>query len=126
MKKQTGLTLIGFVFILIIVGFFAYAAMKLVPAYTEYFGVVKAMNALATEPGLSSKSPEEIQQELAFKGSFQYVDDKTFSPQNVKIKNGPTGGVLEVKYDKDIPFIYNIDFLLHFDKTVPLKADVPG
>ncbi|HJU07254.1 MAG TPA: DUF4845 domain-containing protein [Rhodanobacteraceae bacterium] len=120
MKKQQGITLIGFVFVLIIVGFFIYMAMKLVPAYAEYMGVVKAMKTLAAEPDLASKTPEQIQSDLAFKGSFQYVDDKTFSPQNIHIKNGPGGGTLQVKYDKDIPFLYNIDFLLHFDKTVPL------
>ncbi len=120
MKRQQGLTLIGFVFILIIVGFFAYMAMKLVPAYAEYMGVVKAMKTLAAEPDLASKTPEEIHRDLAFKGSFQYVDDKTLSSQNIHIKNGPGGGTLQVKYDKDIPFLYNIDFLLHFDKTVPL------
>ena len=120
MKRQQGLTLIGFVFILIIVGFFAYMAMKLVPAYAEYMGVVKAMKQLAAEPDLANKTPEEIQRDLAFKGSFQYVDDKTFSAQNIHIKNGAGGGTMQVKYDKDIHFIYNIDFLLHFDKTVPL------
>lgn len=122
MKKQQGLTLIGFIFVLIIAGFFAYAAMKLVPAYAEYMGVVKAMKAVAAEPDIVSKSPSEIQQELSFKGSFQYVDDSTFSPNNVRIKTGPGGGTLQVKYAKDIPFIYNIDLLLHFDKTVPLVA----
>lgn len=126
MKKQTGLTLIGFLIVLIIVGFFAYAAMKLVPAYAEYMGVVKAMNAVASEPDIATKSPEELQRDLGFKGSFQYVDDKTFSPENVHIKNGPGGGTLQVKYDKDIPFIYNIDLLLHFDKTVLLKSDIAG
>ncbi|HEX6614401.1 MAG TPA: DUF4845 domain-containing protein [Rhodanobacteraceae bacterium] len=120
MKKQQGITLIGFVFVLIFFAFFAYAGMKLVPAYTEYLGVVKAMKAVASEPDLATKSPEEIMRDLAFKGSFQYVDDKTFSPQNVHIKNGPGGGTMQVKYDKDIPFMYNIDFLLHFEKTVPL------
>jgi hypothetical protein len=120
MKKQQVITLIGFVFVLIFFAFFAYAGMKLVPAYTEYLGVVKAMKAVASEPDLATKSPEEIMRDLAFKGSFQYVDDKTFSPQNVHIKNGPGGGTMQVKYDKDIPFMYNIDFLLHFEKTVPL------
>ncbi|MGN6313707.1 MAG: DUF4845 domain-containing protein [Rhodanobacteraceae bacterium] len=122
MKKQQGITLIGFVFVLIIAAFFAYAAMKLVPAYTEYMGVVKAMKAVASEPDLATKTPLEIQRELAFKGSFQYVDDSTFSPQNLRIKNGPGGGTMEIKYDKDIPFLYNIDFLLHFEKTVPLSG----
>jgi len=126
MKKQQGITLIGFVFVLAIAGFFAYAAMKLVPAYTEYLGVVKAMKAVASEPDLATKSPQDIQRDLAFKGSFQYVDDKTFSAQNLTIKNGPGGGTLQVKYDKDVPFIYNIDFLLHFDKTVPLGGGATG
>lgn len=126
MKRQQGITLIGFVFALAIVGFFIYMAMKLVPAYSEYMGVVKAMKQLASEPDLATKTPEQIQQELAFKGSFQYVDDSTFSAQNVHIKNGPGGGTLQVKYDKDIPFLYNIDFLLHFDKTVPLAGNNDG
>ena len=126
MKKQQGITLIGFVFVLAIAGFFAYMAMKLVPAYSEYMGVVKAMKAVATEPDLATKSPQEIQRDLAFKGSFQYVDDKTFSAQNITIKNGPGGGTLQVKYDKDVPFVYNIDFLLHFDKTVPLGGGTTG
>jgi type II secretory pathway pseudopilin PulG len=126
MKKQQGITLIGFLFVLAIVGFFAYMAMKLVPPYSEYLGVVKAMKAVASEPDLAAKSPEEIQRDLAFKGSFQYVDDKTFSAQNIKIKNGPGGGTLQVKYDKDVPFLYNIDFLLHFDKTVTLASGATG
>ncbi|TLY49756.1 MAG: DUF4845 domain-containing protein, partial [Gammaproteobacteria bacterium] len=36
--KQKGLTLISMVIVMCVVGFFAYAAMKLIPAYTEYFG----------------------------------------------------------------------------------------
>jgi len=40
--KQSGVTLIGFLVILLVVGFFGYMAMKLVPSYTEYGGVVKA------------------------------------------------------------------------------------
>ncbi|HET6913883.1 MAG TPA: DUF4845 domain-containing protein [Rhodanobacteraceae bacterium] len=126
MNKQQGITLIGFLFVLAIAGFFAYMAMKLVPAYSEYMGVVKAMKEVATEPDLATKSPQEIQRDLAFKGSFQYVDDKTFSAQNITIKNGPGGGTLQVKYDKDVPFVYNIDFLLHFDKTVPLGGGTTG
>ncbi len=126
MNKQSGITLIGFLILLIVAGFFAYAAMKLVPAYVEYMGVVKAMNTVASEPDVTSKSPEEIQRDLSFKGSFQYVDDSTFKPENIIIKNGAGGGTLQVKYDKDIPFIYNIDFLLHFDKTVLLKPSAAG
>lgn len=124
-KQQQGLTLIGFIFVLIIAGFFALMAMKLVPAYVEYFGVVKAMKALAEEPDAASKSLGEIRSDLNFKASFQYVDDSTLrNGQSVRIDRTRGKANLVVDYDKKVPFIYNISFLLHFTKTVPLSGNV--
>lgn len=122
--KQSGVTLIGFLVILFVVGFFGYMAMKLVPAYTEYMGVVKAMNGIATD-GTSGKSLDEIRRDLMYKFSMQYVGDNTIVPTNITIvrNNGGTS-VLHLAYDKDIPFMYNIDFLLHFEKSVPLQGNV--
>jgi hypothetical protein len=122
--KQSGVTLIGFLVILLVVGFFGYMAMKLVPSYTEYGGVVKAMNGIASS-GTSGKSLDEIRRELLRKMDFQYVDDATVKPTDITISrdNGGTS-VLHVAYDKDIPFMYNIDFLLHFEKSVPLQGNV--
>jgi len=125
MKRQSGITLIGFLIILVVVAFFGYTAMKLVPAYMEYLGVVKAMNQIAAEPNLASKTPEQIRSDLGFKGSFQYVDDDTLGANSVHIVNSANGGsVLQVSYDKKIPWIYNIDFLVHFEKSLPLKMQV--
>ena len=124
MKRQSGITLVGFVIILVVVAFFGYTAMKLVPAYMEYMGVVKAMNQIATEPNLASKSPEQIRSDLGFKGSFQYVDDATLKGGNIQILNSSSGSVLQVSYDKKIPWLYNIDILVHFQKSVPLKVQL--
>ncbi|HET6803821.1 MAG TPA: DUF4845 domain-containing protein [Frateuria sp.] len=122
-SKQTGITLIGFLVILIVVAFFGYMAMRLVPAYSEYMGVTKAMNQVSTE-GADGKSLDEIRRDLLFKMGFQYVDDATIQPQDITIDRS-NGTQLRVSYDKQIPFIYNIDFLLHFDKSVPLQGNVP-
>jgi Tfp pilus assembly major pilin PilA len=122
-NKQTGITLIGFLVILVVVAFFGYAAMKLVPAYTESMGVTKAMNQIATS-GVEGKSLDEIRRDLLFKMGFQYVDDATIQPQDITVERASTGSVLHVNYDKQIPFVYNIDFLLHFDKSVPLQGNV--
>jgi hypothetical protein len=123
-SKQSGVTLIGFLFIMAIVGFFAFMAMKLFPSYSEYMGVVKAMNQVATE-GTNGKTLDDIRRGLMFKMNFQYVDDATIKPADITIKRD-AGGVsqLQVAYDKDIPFMYNIDFLLHFNKSVPLQGNV--
>ena len=122
-SKQTGITLIGFLLVLAVGVFFAYMGMKLVPAYTEYAGVVKAMSQISSE-GVDGKSLDEIRRELMFKLGFQYVDDATIHPSDITIGPGPGGNELRVSYDKDIPFMYNIDFLIHFDKAVPIQGNV--
>lgn len=121
--KQSGITLIGFVFLLAIVGFFAFMAMKLVPAYTEFMGVSKAMNQIVTA-GTQGKTLDDIRRDLMFKMNFQYVDDATIKPKDITVTRAANGATLNVVYDKVIPFIYNIDFLLHFQKSVPLGGDV--
>ncbi len=123
-SKQSGVTLIGFLFIMAIVAFLGYMAMKLVPSYSEYMGVVKAMNQVASE-GTNGKTLDDIRRGLMFKMGFQYVDDATIKPADITIKRDAGGASqLQVSYDKEIPFMYNIDFLLHFNKSVPLQGNV--
>ena len=121
-SRQSGITLIGFIIVLAVLGFFAFMAMKLVPSYIEYGGVVKALNQIASEPG--SDDIEQVRRQLAFKMSFQYVDDSTIKPKDVTIQRTGNASVLRVSYDKVIPFLYNIAFLVHFEKSVPLKSAV--
>jgi hypothetical protein len=121
-NKQAGITLIGFLVVLAVVAFFGYMAMKLVPAYTEFMGVSKAMTQVSTE-GLDGKSLDDIRRDLLFKMGFQYVDDATIQPQDITIDRS-RGTQLHVAYDKQIPFVYNIDFLVHFEKSVPLQGNI--
>jgi hypothetical protein len=123
-SKQSGVTLIGFLFIMAIVAFIAYMAMKLLPSYSEYMGVVKAMNQVSTE-GTNGKSIDDLRRALMFKMSFQYVDDATIKPADITIVRDSGGAnQLHVVYEKKIPFMYNIDFLLHFEKSVALQGNV--
>ena len=121
-SKQTGITLIGFLVVLMVVGFFGFMAMKLVPAYIEFMGVGKAMTQLASEGG--THSPEQVRSDLMKKLDFQYVSDDAVSPQDVTIKRVGNAAQLNVSYDKRIPFMYNIDFMLHFEKSVALQGNI--
>ena len=118
---QKGITMIGFAMMLCIVGFFAYTAMKLIPVYTEYFGVVKSMKGLQTEPNIESKSIEEIRANLNVKFDLQYVSDKDVPPKAIQLITANGQRSLRIAYDIDVPYIYNVDLLIHFDKTVDLS-----
>ena len=123
-SRQSGITLIGFLMIMIIVGFFIFMAMKLLPSYSEAMGVSKSMNQIATA-GTNGKSLDDIRRDLMFKLGFQYVDSSVVKPADITITRDSGGAsTLNVNYDKTIPFMYNIDFLLHFNKSVPLQGNV--
>jgi Tfp pilus assembly major pilin PilA len=122
-SKQAGITLMGFLIVLAVIGFFAFMGVKLFPSYTEYAGVVKAMNQIASE-GVEGKSLDQVRRELMFKLGFQYVDDATIQPSDINFQQGANGNELHVAYDKQVPFMYNVDFLIHFDKSVPVRGNV--
>ena|SRR5579883_3405865 len=125
-NPQQGISLIGFLFLLVIVGFFAYTAMLLIPAYTEYFGVVKAMKAVAEDVGAANMPIEQIRGKLDFNMSLQFVGDKTVPPNAIKFNTQGGARILQVVYDKQIPFLYNVSLLVHFDHSENLSPANTG
>jgi len=116
-KKSSGMTLIGFIFVLMIVGLFAYAGFKLVPHYVEFEGVKDSMKTLQKQWG--GGSPAQIRKDLDRIFYTSYVD--SVKPQHVKVVRGNGGYVVTVKYDVREPFIGNLDFLMHFQNQVTLR-----
>jgi len=125
-NRQQGLSIIGFLILLAVVGFFAYAAMLLIPAYTEYFGVVKAMKGLAEDPTVANMPIEQIRRKLDFDMNIQYVGDKTVPPNGVKLNTQGGARILQVVYDKQIPFLYNVSLLVHFEHAENLTSPNTG
>lgn len=128
MKRQSGISMVGFVIILIILAFFGYTLMKLVPAYMDYFSVSKALTTVATNAQSSSGGMDlsELHRQLQLQEISQYFDDSDVSQDNLHVVTNPNGGsMLQLSYDKKIPWIYNIDLLLHFQKSVPVRRAEP-
>ena len=127
MQRQSGITLIGFVIILIVAAFFVYTGMKLVPAYMDYLNVAKALNTVASQSTAGNMSVAEVQRQLQTQQITQYFGDSDIEANNLSVSSSPNGGtVLKLAYDKKIPWLYNIDFLIHFEKSVPLKLQSQG
>jgi len=121
-RNAKGITLIGFVIMLCVVGFFAYLALRLVPMYIEYFGVVKAMEQLRTEGGASTKTLDQIRRDLHFKFDTEYVDNDDVPPSAITLKREAGAATLRIAYEKRVPFVYNIEIVGVFDKSMNLTA----
>jgi len=114
-RNQGGMTLIGFVIVLAVVGFFAYIGMKLFPMYSEYYAVKQALKGLQAEPGIADQDPAKIQ-DLFFRRLYiSYAED--VKPENVKIERIDAGWKMSVSYEVRKPLVYNLDVVGKFDAS---------
>jgi hypothetical protein len=122
-SRQSGITLLGFIIVLAVVGFFAFLGMKLFPAYSEYYNVVSAMEQIAREPGSSRWSPAEILTSLEKRMYINFVDEKYVNKRSFQIKRSGTGYTLSVKYERREPMLYNLDYVAKFERTVHIGTN---
>jgi hypothetical protein len=115
--RQSGLTLIGFIVVLSVVGFFAFVGMKLFPVYTEYYAVVTDMKGIQSEPGVANMSPQKIRDLLDRRFYISYVE--SVKKENIFITRN-NGYNLTIKYEVRRPLVANLDFVAKFEKTVDL------
>jgi hypothetical protein len=115
-RTQRGITLIGFIIVLGVVGLFAYVGMKLFPMYMEYYGVKQAMRALASEPGIGEAEPRKIR-DLFFRRLYVNYSDDNVTNDDVDITRSGDGWQMVVKYEVRKPMIANLDVVGRFEST---------
>lgn len=112
-RNQSGITLIGFILVLAMVGVFAYMGMKLLPMYSEYYSVKQALQGLAGEPGITTKDPAKVK-DLFFRRLYiSYAEN--VKPQHVKIERKGSSYLMTVKYEIRRPLIANLDVVGRFE-----------
>ena len=118
-RTQGGMTLIGFIIVLGVVGLFAYVGMKLFPMYSEYYSVRSAMKGLANEPGVADMDPAKVQ-DLFFRRLYiSYAEN--VKPANVKIARKDAGYLMTVDYEVRKPLIANLDVVGKFNTEQELR-----
>jgi hypothetical protein len=117
-REQSGITLLGFLVVLMVVGFFAFLIMRLFPVYTEYYGLRQAMKAVALEPGITTRSPEQVKQLLDTKLYISYVTSVKKNHMRVTRQGGDY--LLNVRYEVRGPLLYNLEYVATFDHTETL------
>lgn len=117
-RNQSGLTLIGFVMVLALVGLFAYVGMKLFPMYSEFYSVKQALKGLAAEPGIANTDPAKVKDLLFRRLYVSYAEN--VKPNNVKITRDGKGYVITVSYEVRRELIGNLDVVGKFEASEDL------
>ena len=114
-RNERGMTLLGFVIVLAVVGFAAYVAMRLFPMYQEYYSVRSAMKGLAAEPGIGTRDPARIQ-DLFFRRLYINYSENV-KKEHVKLRRVDNGWEMEVDYEVRRPLVGNLDVVGKFQST---------
>jgi len=124
-KNQHGITFIGFLFVTGVAVFFVYMGIRLIPVYIEHYGITKSMKMVQGEITTSQiPSVDQIRGSLYKKFDIQYVDSNSVPPQSIKINYQNGGAVLQIAYEKRVPFMYNIDFVVKYENSVSLSRGI--
>ena len=116
-RRQRGVTMIGWIFLLIPVAIVGYAGLRAGPEYFNYYKVVTALKETASQ----LKSDETLTAQtirFAIDKRFDtgYIDSPT--AQEIEVKKGENGWEMTADYEKTEPVFGNLFLLMSFKKTV--------
>jgi hypothetical protein len=113
-KRQEGVTAVGWLIILALIGFFVLLALKMVPSYLEFYKIVSTLESIESEGAMDS--PREIRKLLERRFDISYVHSIT--PNQVSVKSAGTNWNVTADYDSRVHLFANVDVVMSFYKQV--------
>lgn len=117
-ERQRGLTVIGMLLLIVVLGFMALVAMKVIPMYIQYFTIKSTIESIRKEPQLAQMGLMEIQTAIQKRFDIGYVDKIT--AKDLKLRNDRSGRVLDLVYEDDQPLFYGLHIVLKVNEAIPL------
>ena len=114
-RQQAGITALGMVFLVMFVGIFAFGAIRLVPVYLNYMKIVGVVDGLVTEFEGQNATRSAVRGSLQRRFDVDSVGQIHY--RDIAVTQVDGGWQVSAVYDHATPFIANILFTVHFDKT---------
>ena len=114
-RRQVGATLLGYIILVLFVGVFVFGTLRLAPVYLNYMKVVGVVDGVFNEFDGQAPTRAAIRSSISRRFDVESVSIITFRDVTVTQVDG--GFEVAAVYDHPAPFIGNISFLVHFDKS---------
>lgn len=117
-RRQRGVTFIGWLILLIPVAILGYVGIRLVPIYLNYMRVAHSVEQTATDmkaDDAATLTPLLIRAALARHFDIESI---TFPDiKDVAVTRDGTGWTIEAKFEDSAPLFGNISLVVDFDKV---------
>jgi len=114
MRKQRGVSLLGLIMGLAIVGFVAIMAAKLMPAYLEYMAVKKVLAAMEAAGDLKG-TVRDIRYNFDKRNAIE--DIKSIRSDDLEVTKDGAQAVVTATWSVRVPMVHNINACLDFYVT---------
>ncbi len=114
-SRQAGVTTLGFIILALFIGLFAFGAIRLTPVYLNYMKVVGVVDGVVTE--FDGQKPTRQAMRTSISRRFDVESVSVITAREVTVTAVDGGFNVSAVYDHTSPFIGNISFSVHFDKT---------
>ena len=113
MRRERGLTIVGFVFVAVVVVTVALIGFRVMPAYVEYYSVQKALQTALEESPTGNIA--EIRRAFDRKISAGYVE--SVRPTDIQVSRQGNVITASIAWQRVLHMIGNASILLEFDAT---------
>lgn len=117
--RQQGMTLLGWVFLLAVLGFLVLLALRLMPAYMEYFSVVNSVKSVAEQ---STAETPFTEMRRGISRRFQVNSISDVRADDIGIVRDGDGIYLHVDYEVRRPVMGNVDAIVSFERRFEVGA----
>lgn len=121
MKKQHGMTMISWLVILAVIGFFIMIGLRIGPVYMEHYTIKNILESIQNEPLISRKPVGEIRMMLLKRLDINNIRD--LNREHIKIRRAGGVTTIEIDYEKRRPIAGNLDVIMMFNESVELIAN---
>ncbi len=112
--RQCGISVLGLITVLILIGFVGLMVMRLVPVYMESFEVGGIVNGLAEDSSLHGATHAQLRQALNRRFSVNNI--QSVDRDDISFERERDGTRVVVEYEARVPLVGNLDGIASFRK----------
>jgi hypothetical protein len=113
--------MLGILVVVVVVGAWVYAGIRLTPKYLEYMRVASTLEKVRDEFD-SNPGTTEFMLRKAVERHFDIEMVEVITPNDLEITKEGGLYTMRAAYEDTVPLAGNVSFLLEFDKSVEVNA----
>jgi len=119
-RRQRGMSFLGLIVLVGILGFATVIGLKLIPIYMDAWKIDGVLNAVINEPEVNEWSRKKVIDAMLKRLDIDSVEAVNFSnyKETVTVTKKDSSTTINVYYRVETPLIGNLSIVAEFDKTV--------